>query len=174
MVIQGSTVKAYFENSSAHCPIIAYSLVKNTQGQPLDASSNFVALDNQSAQMTISNNMDQEGEHVLYVQATTAGKVSAYQKLTVAFKFYDNSPPVFSSPVQDQVISIKEWENNDSIFTYQSPVATDAEGDQIVFVFFYNFPCKCVSIDAKTNYFVVNVDESKLTAADDGEWLVSI
>lgn len=37
-----------------------------------------------------------------------------------------------------------------------------------------NFPCKCASVKSDDSTFTFSVDKSKLTAADEGQWVVSI
>ena len=56
----------------------------------------------------------------------------------------------------------------DKIFSYKSPEVKDFENDKIEFVFFYNFPCKCVELIAESSFFELRIDKTKLTLADSG------
>ena len=63
---------------------------------------------------------------------------------------------------------------SDKFFTYKSPTVKDVEKDAPIFKFFSQFPCKCADIKENADHFVLSIDKTKLTEADNGPKVVSI
>ena len=78
--IEGAEVKRVFENASRTCPIVKYQIVKTENGEEMAANDpiwDYVNFDKETAELKILNSASTSTIVEFYLQASTAGKVTA-------------------------------------------------------------------------------------------------
>jgi hypothetical protein len=178
--LDGSKIRALFENDSKTCPFIYYDILRNEKGYRFgytDPIFKYVSFDRRTLKLTVKNNQRRESRVEFFIRAYTAGRRMVYKKFSVKFEVFANDPPKFTSALTSPEISVKEVDQksmSDKFFIYKSPIATDKEGDAIQMNVFSRFPCNCATFEIKSNHFVMKIDKSKLTSRDAGRQIVAV